>query len=189
MRRLIFVAQLACSGLALDVFELNIPEASWDTMELCPPKGALRTEEIKAKHCDYVMANCSFNNSDWASCNVKRKGTASWREMRSKPSFKIKKFELDGDPVKYGDSWSAERVTLNNMVQGTTGPEAYAAFRRAFVIAPESRHVTVMLYRAAFSSGPPPTTCWRLLAMMTSWRNTFQQPTLRCGKLKVASTN
>jgi hypothetical protein len=147
MRRLILVAQLACSGLAFDVFKLDIPEDSWQSMAQCPPKGALRTEAIKAEFCGYKGASCSFGGSEWASCKVKRKGSASWRAMGLKPSFKIKSFELSGAPVNYSDTWSAKRVTLNNMVQGTTGPKAYEAFRQASVIAPESRYVTVMLYR------------------------------------------
>ena len=132
-------------SLGLDNARLDISDANWGSMAPCPPKGEARTKAIKDRHCDYHPARFQFNGSGWIPCRVKRKGTASWRDMGEKPSFKLK--DLDNG-IDFG-TWTSDRVTLNNMVQGTGAPAAYAVYRKVGVVAPQSRHVELTLYRNA----------------------------------------
>lgn len=125
----------------------------------------LEKKRLDAAECDYYPATFRYN-SNWLPCEVKRKGTSTWRDMGEKPSFKVKAAEtfvfgefdctspgavctgynsasfLDGK-----NTWESKKVTLNNMVKGTNGADAYRIFRELGVVSPLSHWVTVNLYR------------------------------------------
>lgn len=134
--------------------ELHLTESIYDLMTSCT-KSAYQ-EDPRPEQCDYQDATCVFINmtsgtNETRSCEARRKGHASWREMWHKSSFKLKKFKStsDGeDEVHFGtfpcggeggelcpdgetsNVWETKKVTLNNQIQGDGEIDAYAAFRR-----------------------------------------------------------
>lgn len=147
-------------------WDIYIPETTFDLMENCS------FEEYKSDNrpdkCDYQDAKCSFNHEDAVDCEVRRKGSGSWRHLREKPSFKIKHMKKGGEDYHFGDfdcskincnpssrfsgvnSWRTEKVTLNNGVQHTlfnAEVKAYDVFRKLGVVSPLAQMTTLSLYR------------------------------------------
>ena len=83
-------------------FKIDIDADTWDLMTTCS-KEEYKSADRPDK-CDYRDAICSFTNltsgyNVTSSCEVRRKGSATWRDLDMKPSFKIKKF---GDDIEWG---------------------------------------------------------------------------------------
>ena len=90
-------------------------------------------EQKKADHdmCDWADATCIFDGLGEQACKVKRKGNGSWRDVKSKPSLKVKWKHRGGQ----------SRLTFNNNVQEPTAHarvRAYATFRGIGVVAPRA---------------------------------------------------
>lgn len=133
--------------------EVHLEEDVYDLMASCTK------EEYRQKprpdRCNYQDATCVFVNmtsgsNETRDCQARRKGNTSWRKMKDKPSFKLKKIRTrsERDDVHFGtfacggeggelcppgvmsNVWRTNKVTLNNQVQGDGEIDAYAAFRR-----------------------------------------------------------
>lgn len=145
-------------------FEINIPETSWAVMATC----TIEQKRLDAAECDYQPAQFRYGTEAWLDCEVKRKGSSTWRDMGEKPSFKIKadenfvfgEFDCTApgafctgyNPASFlagKNTWESKKVTLNNMVVGTNGADAYRIFRELGVVSPLSHWVTVNLYRSS----------------------------------------
>lgn len=127
---------------------IEVPDAKWATMDRCTL--AEKRADPQPGHCDYQEElECYVNGAATATeCEVKRKGSASWRPMGQKPSLKVK--------LKGHNGYQA-KLTLNNMVQdGTNGAEvtSYATFRAFGVPAPRAHHVDVTLQRLGAAAAP-----------------------------------
>ena len=126
-------------------FTIDLKRETYDTMAKCTQgmyeeyKRSKDTpyERYKAE-CGYQDAQCKYGRngktSGWLDCEVRRKGSSTWTEMDSKPSFKIKKLQnaagkayinfatvevTDKNVAKNntrfgGPSWIARKLTLNN---------------------------------------------------------------------------
>ena len=141
-------------------FDIHISESVWTTMKDCSQaeyKSASRPDK-----CDYQDAECTFTNTSsgftiTAACEIRRKGSGSWRDLEDKPSFKIRRWETIefgrfscGDvcpPHEEENVWRTNRVTLNNQVQADGEITAYNVFR-TLVAAPLAVQTMVRLYRA-----------------------------------------
>lgn len=113
----------------------------------------------RPEKCDYQRATCTYTNYVYnmtQTCKIRRKGSATWRDMHDKPSFKIKgddKFRF-GDyecgkycpPGKTVNAWETKKVTLQNQAQFDGEIDAYDLFRK-FVIAPLAVQTSVKLYK------------------------------------------
>ncbi len=151
-------------------FEITIAESTWDTMAACSREDY--NSDDSPDRCDYQDATCVFKNltSGYivnASCEVRRKGHGSWRDMDSKPSFKVKKFKDTtasdknihfgtfscggaGDdicpPGKAENAWTTNKVLLQNQFQYDGEIDAYNLLRK-FVPTPQAVQTTLKLYR------------------------------------------
>ncbi|MGB0550145.1 MAG: hypothetical protein ACPGR8_13525, partial [Limisphaerales bacterium] len=152
--------------------KLVINSTEWDRMETCSKteyKSCILVDDgqyDKPPKCDYQPAMCAYNDGPLQACEVRRKGVASWRDMGNKPSFKIK-FEEDVQFANYScattsacaslptgrlagsefNVWKADKVTLNNRVQGYNEVDAYRAFRDVGLVAPLAANIEVSVYR------------------------------------------
>ena len=128
---------------------------TWDLMASCS-KSEYKSADRPEK-CEYQDAECQYDDGQRVFCKVRRKGSASWRDMDSRPSLKIKDMELNGSKYPFDERpesdkrrWVSERVTLNNGVQKHI-PEAevksYDIFRDLGVAAPLAKLCSVKLYR------------------------------------------
>ncbi len=112
--------------------------------------------------CDYQEAQCLYvtddHNGTRVDCEVRRKGSATWRDLDNRPSIKVKKMEDDGDAYRFDDDWESEKVTLNNGVQKIIADaevKAYDVFRQLGVVSPLAKLCSVALYRdEVLSAGP-----------------------------------
>lgn len=143
---------------------LDIDEDVFDLMETCSKAEYKSWPLSRPEKCDYQEdQSCTLikdGETTEMPCELRRKGSYSWRDMRDKPSFKLKfddKLELGeyacgndfawssessfafGQPVCPPDEttneWKTRRITLNNMVQpGFRVPyrevDAYDVFRK-----------------------------------------------------------
>lgn len=146
-------------------FDIIIDSQSWDVMANCTLaeyKSCPRPDK-----CDYHDALCNYNSTERVACEVRRKGSGTWRELNDKPSFKIKKMKHDAPFGVYAcgvevtcntlpngalsdmtvNRWETDKVTLNNMAVGDGDVDGYKLFRDAGIIAPLSQLVTVSVYR------------------------------------------
>lgn len=82
-------------------------------------------------------------------CEVRRKGSSSWRPVDGRPSLKIK-FESDV-AVKGHAGWEGDKFTLNAFVQGTGESEAYAIFKKYNVPAPETEMIDICFSSACIT--------------------------------------
>ena len=141
-------------------FDINISDTVWSTIENCSKdeyKSASRPDK-----CNYQDAICTFTNTSsgftiTAACEIRRKGSSTWRGLDSKPSFKIRRWETIefgrfscGDvcpPNEDENVWETNRVTLNNQVIHDGDIYAYNVFR-TLVAAPLAVQTMVRLYRA-----------------------------------------
>lgn len=140
--------------------DIVISPGTFDEMETCSKK-EYKSEDRPSK-CDYQLANITYTANGTSvtyECEVRRKGSSSWRDMREKPSFKVNNFN-DGDGVLFGEfpcgtncprgedfnAWRSEKFVLNNQVQDDGEIDAYATFR-AFIAAPIAFQTSVRLYR------------------------------------------
>ena len=129
------------------MWSIYIPEDTFDLMSRC---SKAEYHGDRPEKCDYQQAQCEYNGEGRVPCEVRRKGHASWRPMREKPSFKIKNMERDGEDYTFGPSWTTEKMTLNNNAQNTypaAQVDAYATFRDLGNVAPQARLSTLSLYR------------------------------------------
>lgn len=152
---------------------IRVTETVWDIMASCS-KEEYKSEDRPSK-CDYQPAMCSFNKSLEVSCEVRRKGSSTWRDMDDKPSFKVKfddkvffgEYECEGDgycPSEDGiNRWESKKLTLNNMARSTgSASESYPStgqvdadrIFRKYGPAPLSVHGTLSLYRGEESEVP-----------------------------------
>jgi hypothetical protein len=135
-------------------FSITIPEETWDTMASCT---YAEYKGDRPERCDYYAAKCSYGTSVGLDCEVRRKGSSTWRELDAKPSFKVKfedriEFMTSRCSSEYcppGMSTNVHRskkVTLNNMIVHDGEVDAYSEFRK-YMAAPNAQHVSVALYR------------------------------------------
>jgi len=121
------------------VWTIVIAPTVYEIMSSCS-KEEYKSENRPDK-CKYQNANCTFDNTTY-SCDIRRKGSSTWRDMGDKPSYKIK---MD-DPVQFGPNWNTTKVTLNNGVYQeypTAEVDAYNVFRELGVPTPEAERVSV----------------------------------------------
>lgn len=99
--------------------------------------------------CDYQDCVCSGSlfPEDGMACEVRRKGSASWRPIGRFPSYKIKMANKAKIPVT--DTWESHKLTLNSAVQGRGEVSAYRVFRESGVPASETASIGV-----TFNGGP-----------------------------------
>lgn len=127
--------------------EITIAAADWDLMATC----TLHKKQLAdpPPSCDYVEAmSCRINDNNPVKCEVKRKGTASWRAMDKKPSIKVK-FESGNHQRK---------LTLNSMVQDPSNAAevtSYGIFASLGVPAPRAHHSMVTLIRNGTAGATP----------------------------------
>ena len=123
------------------VWTIVIAPAVYELMSSCS-KEEYKSADRPDK-CDYQPANCTFENVT-RGCDIRRKGSASWRDMGDKPPYKIKMDE----PVEFAPNWNTTKVTLNNGVQqtySTAEVDAYNVFRGLGVPTPEAERVSVTI--------------------------------------------
>ena len=136
-------------------FTIKLSAEVWATMASCS-KTEYKAEERPQK-CEYQAARCSYSQSDWMDCQVRRKGSSTWRNLDAKPSLKVKfedriEFMTSSCSAQYcppGKSTNvhkSKKVTLNNMVIYDGEVAAYREFRK-HMPAPNAKHVSVALYR------------------------------------------
>lgn len=141
---------------------IEIPDDTFETMETCTK------EEYKSvsrpERCDYQLARCTYHDHETGlhvdmECEVRRKGSSTWKEMRDKPSFKVKMDDEvhfkttacpDGvrcPPGQTANVWNAKKFTLNNngypsFYTKHGEVDAYDAFRHAGKFAVPNAHYT-----------------------------------------------
>lgn len=121
----------------------------WDEMASCTKENYKSSQ--RPDECDYQSAQCKYNDHEPVSCKVRRKGSASWRDLHARPSFKIKKMKQNSTPYTFQENWITEKVTLNNGVQKAFADaevKAYDTFRKLGVKAPLAQLCSLSLYRA-----------------------------------------
>jgi hypothetical protein len=144
---------------------IEIEEAVFDFMETCT------YDEYKSddrpSRCDYQQALCTYEG-DTHACEVRRKGSSTWKALRDNPSFKVKDL---ADEVTFGSSacgngsvvacplgqtanvWRSDKFTLNNNGFPTFYTkhgevDAYRVFRDIGKLAvPSAQYVAVTLKR------------------------------------------
>lgn len=114
--------------------EIILDQATFDLMSTCTKDmyAEYQATDAHKDECGYQDAYCRYKiqvpsyDSDVQECEVRRKGSSTWRDMDDKPSFKIKKFRKPGKtPIQFQSewAWTSDKVTLNNGEQ--PGPGAY----------------------------------------------------------------
>lgn len=110
--------------------------------------------------CDYItVESCSFGDQALSSvCEVKRKGTSTWRNLDAKPSLKLKlgsKLKIGNFPCLNGvcppgsnntNEWESKKFTLNNQIVWDGEIDAYEVYR-SYIPASVAVQVSVALYR------------------------------------------
>jgi hypothetical protein len=142
-------------------FQIRMGKDTFETMASCTNSmyAEYQSSDSYDDECGYQKVKCRHmdkeNDTDtgFQDCQVRRKGSSTWREMGSKPSFKIKKFETaDDTDVTYGDGWVSSKIMLNNMAhpgewyQTWSEVSAYDTFRKLGKRAvPHAQYSTVSL--------------------------------------------
>jgi len=137
-----------------NTFIIDIEDDTFVKMENCSMEEY--KSESRPEKCDYQEAKCTYNDNQEQACEVRRKGSSTWRDMRGKASFKVK----HDDKVNFGafacgevcplgvneNVWNTKKVTLNNMVFTTNEVDAYETFRKIGKRAvPLAQYATVVL--------------------------------------------
>ena len=140
-------------------FTIRLTSEVYDEMSACKYsdyKSSNRPEECDSKNaiCSFIDFSSGYNIT--SDCEVRRKGSASWRDLDKKPSFKIKMeddvqfgvFECQNNcPLgKTENVWKTKKLTLQNQVQGDGEIDAYNLFRK-FIAAPLAVQTRVKLYK------------------------------------------
>lgn len=136
------------------VWLIFLTSETWDVMASCS-KSEYKSADRPEK-CDYQEAECQYDGGPRVFCEVRRKGSATWRDMDSRPSLKIKKMELNGSAYPFGENWVSEKVTLNNGVQkhiAEAEVKSYDIFRDLGVVSPLAKLCSVSLYRGGVLIG------------------------------------
>ena len=55
----------------------------------------------RPEKCDYQQAECKYGDGPRVPCEVRRKGSTTWRDLDKRPSFRIKSMELDGEDYPF----------------------------------------------------------------------------------------
>jgi hypothetical protein len=133
-------------------FRINVPLQTFIEMEVCT-KDMYKADTFE--NCEYKDAQCAYTRMgslsiEWMDCEFKRKGSSSWRDMRDKPSFKVKKLKKS---IAFDEGWRDNKVTLNNNAHFTMNNnkfgevDAYNTFRAIGKLAvPEAMYVHVELF-------------------------------------------
>lgn len=140
---------------------LHFTSETWDEMASCS-KQEYKSVNRPSK-CDYKQITCTFHNLTTGynvtdACQIRRKGSSTWRDLLDKPSFKIKKFgdvdfgefECHGN-CPQGESsnkWATNKVTLQNQVVADGEIDAYNLFRK-HIAAPLAVQTRVRLFKDA----------------------------------------
>ena len=126
---------------------LSVP--TWDTMASCT-KAEYKSPDRPTK-CDYQEAECVYDGGPRVPCEVRRKGSTTWRDMDKRPSLKIKGMKgLDGEDYVFAEDWVSKKVTLNNGVQRISADvevRAYDMFRDLGVKSSLAKLCSVKLHR------------------------------------------
>ena len=70
-------------------FSIDISNDVWRKMASCSKREY--QSDPRPEKCEYQPANCSYGTeTSYIACEVRRKGSTSWRNMNDKPSFKVK---------------------------------------------------------------------------------------------------
>ena len=137
------------------VWEIRYSAADCDDAASCT--AAQYQMEDRPDQCDYKTVTCVVNGVSDPKCDVRRKGSATWRELSQKPSFKIKlddKYTAGVFPCLNGvcppgateNEWRTKKYTLNNQVIWDGDIDAYHVYR-SYIPASLATQVTVALYR------------------------------------------
>lgn len=139
-------------------FHIDVSRDTFDLMSTCT-KEMYQTYQatdgqVYRRECGYQDAQCKYTSGDnttgWMGCEIRRKGSTTWKSMNDKPSFKIRNMEyvdfttgniVSKDYVKennknHGIQWATEKLTLNNAAhpgsfyQTWSEVDAYNLFRR-----------------------------------------------------------
>lgn len=133
------------------VWLIYLSAQTWDTMASCT-KAEYKSSDRPAK-CDYQEAECVYDGGPRVPCEVRRKGSTTWRAMNKRPSLKIKGMKgLDGEDYVFADDWVSKKVTLNNGVKRFSADaevRAYDMFRDLGVKSSLAKLCTVKLHRGA----------------------------------------
>ena len=134
---------LGCLGGAV-VLNITCSAETVAIMSQCT-NSEYKSDDRPAK-CDYQDCICSSSLFDERECEVRRKGSSSWRPMGRLPSYKIKlKKGSDGEKrVSFSPSWTSHKLTLHSAQQGRGEKAAYEVFRRHGV--PASETLEMVLY-------------------------------------------
>ena len=122
---------------------INCSEATLAAMRNCTKDQYKPT--ITNPQCDYQECICHlghpFVGVNATRCEVRRKGSGSWRSVDNRPSLKVKL----ASPVSIAGhtSWTATKLTLNNFVQGGGETNAYDVFRSFGIASPRTQLVKV----------------------------------------------
>jgi hypothetical protein len=137
-------------------WEIRYSAAQWDLAANCTL--AIKQSDDDFPECDYVeVDSCRVDGLVDTKCEVKRKGTSTWRDLGSKPSFKIKlddkhdmgSFDCSSERCPPGQTvnrWHTKKFTLNNQVIHDGDIDAYAVYR-SLTPASLAVQVTVALFR------------------------------------------
>lgn len=136
-------------------WEIRYSANDWDDAASCT--AAQYQMDERPDQCDYKTVTCVVNGFSDSACEVRRKGTSTWRELSQKPSFKIKldnKYTAGVYPCLNGvcphgateNEWRTKKYTLNNQVIWDGDIDAYHVYR-SYIPASLATQVTVALYR------------------------------------------
>ena len=138
------------------LWEIRYTSSQWSNASQCTL--AMKQSDIDYEVCDYIqISSCQIDDTVDTNCKVKRKGSGTWRDLESKPSFKIKlddqyevgTFNCSGSvcpPGAHGNVWHTEKFTLNNQVMWDGEIDAYDVYR-SLTPASLAVQVAVALYK------------------------------------------
>lgn len=136
-------------------WEIHYSASAWDEAAACTQE--MYQMDERPSECDYKTVKCVVNGMEDSNCDVRRKGTSTWRSLSDKPSFKIKLDDkytagvfpcLNGvcPPGETENEWRTKKFTLNNQVIWDGDIDAYNVYR-SYIPASLATQVTVALYR------------------------------------------
>ena len=119
---------LVASVVSLDI---DCAPSVLDVMKNCSLYD-YKIASVRPSWCDYQPCTCRlgppFESNETVPCEVRRKGSGSWRTVSGKPGLKIK-FDEDQSVMGF-PGWKTDKFTLNNFVQGKGESRGYEEFRR-----------------------------------------------------------